>query len=86
MGQQEVQRRSSAIENDGVQQVAKWSRGDQPSDCLVLVQGLPRYVRQQACTEQCSEPDERERRPEGRDAAHRGLVSFACSGAQGREP
>ena len=72
MGQQEVQRRSSAIEDDGVQQVAEWPCGDQPGDGLVLVQRLPGYVGQEACKEESREPDERERRPRSRDAARPG--------------
>jgi hypothetical protein len=45
VSQQEVQRRSAAIEDDGVQQFAQWPRGDQSGDGFVLVERLPRDVR-----------------------------------------
>ena len=73
MGQQEMQRRSSAIEDDGVQQVAEWPCGDQPGDGLVLVQGLPADVGQEACEEERHQSRERERRRE-RDVVR----SLAC--------
>ena len=64
MGQQEVQRRSSAIEDDGVQQVAEWPCGDQPGDGLVLVQGLPADVGPEACEKERHQSGEHEGRRE----------------------
>ena len=86
VGQQEVERRSAAIEHDGVQQVAERSRGDQPGDGLVLVEGFPAMSGNRRAAEQRSEPDERKRRPEAEALRAQFLTAFAGGGAQGREP
>jgi hypothetical protein len=86
VGQQEMQRRSAAIEDDGVKHVAQRPGRDQPRDGLVFVQRFPGDIGQQACAEQRSEPDERKRGPGGDGAAWPDLMAFAHGCAQGAEP
>ena len=78
-----MQRRSAAIEDDGVQQVPQRSDRDQPGDGLVFVQRLPGNVGHEACAEQRGEPDERERRPGDENAPCVDLIVSARGWAQG---
>jgi hypothetical protein len=59
---------SSAIEHDGLQQLAERPRGDQPRNRLVLVQRLAGNVGQQSHEQVSEQQSERERDAENRKA------------------